>query len=183
MSEALKKLQNSLPSGAMWVTGEWLKSLIQALLEDRARLMNGSGTEIPSASGRWFQIDGAGGSGNPSHPFKLIVTGEHSVRVVFGDVNSEIPDGMSEGDEPQYVLTVAGTGSIWLVVTTDPDGDITSVSIDSGPTMPDDEAGLWHRRIGTFTHNDDDFVQVAQSISGSQALEVCGGVSPNWGLV
>jgi hypothetical protein len=56
----LEQLLSGLGDGPIWVTGAWLKQLVAAIIEDRARLVEGTGDEIPTPWGRFLNVRGSG---------------------------------------------------------------------------------------------------------------------------
>lgn len=120
-------------------------------------------------------------------PFQLIDVSTkeaHNIRVIYGEVNNMPPDGMSPGDSPQYVLSnVGNSGVIYIEVTTDDMGNITDVSIGFDATLPDDSDGDYHLSLGTFSTDVKQVFHLAQSASGSQFFNLCGGVTPEFWTV
>ncbi len=167
---------------------DWIGDLYDWLKENRP--VAGDGITITDADGGGKSIsagNGTGGTAAANQPFKLLDSSDdsgHKIRVVYGTVNSMIPDGMSPGDTPTYILDVPDDeGYVYLEVTTDEDGNIDSVSIGIASTIPDDTDGDYHWQIGSyFVDPDTDNMSLAQSIGGSQMFELCGGVEPLWGL-
>jgi len=112
-----------------------------------------------------------------NNPFALLDATDddgNKIRVVYGLVGGIQPDGMSEGDNPIYVLDVSGdTGYVYLIVSVDSGYSITDVSIDTGATVPDDEDFVFYYPIGSFSISDS-VLSIAQGISGSQDFKWCG---------
>lgn len=145
------------------------------------RPIEGLGIRINDADGQGKQINAIGQdtpSSVNSQPFQLINSSEGStikIRIRYGTVNSIIPDGMSPGDTPPYILTInIDVGVIYLIVTTDDDFLINDVSIDFAaelPEAPDDFT--FYRSLGTFSV-DGKTVSLAQDVRGSQQFKWCG---------
>jgi hypothetical protein len=136
---------------------------------------------------------GSGGAAASNHPFHLEdasnPTDGTQVRVYYGTVNDTVPSGMSDGDDPPYILGVSGSGLVWLIVTTDSDGNVTSVSIDSGSTVPSDDDTHFYLEIGSFEVVGS-AVTVADNLTGSQSFNRCRdwfsnpvSYSANWSVV
>jgi len=62
-----------LPDTAVWITGKRLKAFGRLLDKDRARLALTSGSEIPMASGRFFDVKPGGAGDSIVFPFKGII--------------------------------------------------------------------------------------------------------------
>lgn len=167
---------------------KWLKMAFQDLASTLFAMMPKADgitmTQTSTAEGTLFRARGGGGilGTVPIHPFQLIED-EDGIRVVYGTVNGEAPAGMSDGDEPNYVLPITnGSGVIYIMVTVDGDFHITSRSIDSAGSMPPDGGSTFYQQIGSYNYSGGQLF-LAQAISGSQAFELCGGLDPLWGLV
>jgi hypothetical protein len=52
----LDQFRSSIPKGAFWMTGDLLRDFVDVLIADRARLAEGSGNELPSEKGRFFDV-------------------------------------------------------------------------------------------------------------------------------
>lgn len=156
-------------------------ALIQSIIIEN--LPSGS-TAPPSAevkildSGTLIKLKIGSGGGSFIHPFHLkdasnAIDGTQ-VRVYFGTVNGVIPEDMTTGDDPIFIIPVTGEGAIWLEVLVDVDGAVDVVTIDAGTeTPPDDsDADLFYLTIGTFIV-DGDIVLVSDSLSGSQTFSRC----------
>jgi hypothetical protein len=175
---------DSLPDGPVWVTGKMLKAFAAALYADRAVLAPGIGNEIPTISGRVLYVL-PGGAVAPNFPFQLLDysdTEAMKIRVVYGTVNGHRPDGMSAGDDPQYILTITGSsGVIYLELTVDDSGNITDTSIGVGSTLPDDDYddGDFYMEIGSYSVTDEQ-LSIAQALTSSQSFELCGTIGI-WG--
>jgi hypothetical protein len=57
-----KEFFKDLPDGAFWIKGADLKALGEMLDADRARLFEGTGTELPTPQGRFLLLNGAEGA-------------------------------------------------------------------------------------------------------------------------
>jgi hypothetical protein len=97
--------------------------------------------------------------------------------IVYGPNDDAIdPDGMPSEDT--YTLDVSDGDEIWLVITFDLEGDdgvsgenITSVSIDNGPSTPDDDGLTMYITIGNVSVDDSGDVPIVTCRN-----EVCGDV-------
>jgi hypothetical protein len=99
--------------------------------------------------------------------------GTKKIRVVYGVVAGEPPDGFSEGDEPPYKLTVTATGFIWAGISIDDTtGEVTSRWVDKGAELPEDTATEFHIEIGSF-NLDEDVLTIAQARYGPIDVQIC----------
>jgi hypothetical protein len=113
------------------------------------------------------------------HPFKLLDKSDdtgHKIQVVYGNVNSQPPVGMVVGDDPAYILNISLTaGVIFIGLTVDVDGVITSLFINQAAALPANTGTLAHLAIGFYTLDTaTDKLSISQSISGSQMYQMCG---------
>lgn len=156
-------------------------------------------TYIDTADGQHLEVLARqlGSADVALHPFRLIDASEGGttkVRVVYGTVNGTAPDGMSEGDDPPYVLTVSGSSGVIYVALaiswTSSGISIDSVTIGQDATQPDDDnpdagdddsgSGTFYRQLGNFSISDGTLF-LAQDATTSLWFELCGFVDPLWG--
>lgn len=176
------------------VTAEKLTRLVQLdkkyrpISSDTIRVeQTGDGSVIHLAQG-------VGSRGTASaHPYKgfnASVTTTAKVVIQYGTHNSVVPtiDGTPLSVVlSNNVLTLGGSDTlVWIQLDLDGSYAITSASIHSGTTLPtsDDETAYQTLFAVDITTNDsgNEVVAVAQSVSGSQAYQYCGG-SHLFGLV
>ena len=140
---------SSLPDGAFWPSGKFFKALGAALDGDRARLMPGSGNEIPSDSGRWFATRGSGTSGTATFPYQIIscgvngsnqpLIGVNFYSYLFKELdtsNRQTITGLltatpSSSDPGAFVVPAIGQ-KIWLEITISSAELITAATINHG---------------------------------------------------
>ncbi len=104
------------------------------------------------------------------------------VRIIFGTLQdtssggtSWIPTGMTEGDNPPYIIEVTGSGSVWLDVTFNTStGNVTSVAIDFGETQPSNSSGHSYFSLGTYQVNEDENGVYVTGAKGDLACQMCG---------
>lgn len=131
-------------------------------------------------------IQGAESRLSNIHPFQLLNASEGAtkkIRVVFGMVNNSVPTNMKLGDKPPLLLSVSGTGIIYVKVTATSDGGITeSVIEQDSEDVPDDDpdTGEFYMTLGTFSA-DGGNLSLAQNVNGSLFFELCGGAEALWG--
>lgn len=145
----------------------WLNTIRDFII--RAQVINGLGNDVrQTTKGR--AIDATitvGGKKAPSIPPLPFILKDASnadnpsrLRVIAGVLSAGrfefqgVPDGMSEGDDPPFYLTVSGTGYVYLEVTVSisegvPE-EITSVTVESGASVPADTATVGCFSLGTF---------------------------------
>jgi hypothetical protein len=180
------------PSAGQPLTAQWCAQVVRYL---RAITPRASADVMPSvgAGGATFSLRArrAGGGANiyPSfYPIDATTQegeGEpvRKVRITYGLVCGEAPDGMSLGDSPPYVLPLAGSaGHVYLVISLDEEDTIDSVSIDSAAERPADAHPIYHHTICTWAVDDTGF-HLAPALLGSQWFELCGGVEAVWRAV
>lgn len=115
--------------------------------------------------------------------FDLEVVGDGVVRVYGGAVKSFLPSGMALGDSPPFTMTVSGSGVIYLALAYSiSSSTITGLTIGAASSMPGDTSGNYHAMIGTYSTNDG-ALSVFKTIGGSQDFDLCGDVTPQWGLM
>lgn len=187
---------------------------INAIIDVLRALARGENIEVPrgfkdSAEGKVFldfSIGGGGGVSNPDHPFKGIAAnkapvgetpGEARVRVIFGTVNSVVPNIMDADTEvnvpldgttgdpshPPRLLCEA-SGGIWLqtVWTGDePFRAVTSADIvwyasESPPADTDDYA---YYLLANVTVEDSAVTSISQAVTHSLFVQrvKCGGTA------
>lgn len=140
-------------------------------------------TDVTGGGGRYIgspPVGQTGPSAVTQHPFMLVDASDMSgnnIQVVYGTLGGVVPDGMSPGDDPPYILTgVTGTGYVYLITTTDDDYLITDVSIDFGATVPadDETTHTYYFQIGGFSVSGST-LSLSQALSGSQDFGWCNG--------
>lgn len=161
------------------------------------RVVPGAGIVITDADGRGRLITAtgsAGAGGGTPRGFKCTATKDgatDAVLVKYGIVNSIIPDGMSPGDVPPYVIDKVGSNGftcLGVVVgdVGDPDeGVAVSAFIQCfADTMPDDTDTIFYQQIGSYATTDGTLtVETDGDGIGYQRFELCGGLrgNPQWG--
>ena len=110
-----------------------------------------------------------------THPFQLLAASGQDpnaayVRVVYGTVNGERPDGMSVGDDPPYILELTNpSGVIFLGATLDDETfEINSLWIDQDSEIPEETELEIYLEIGSYTLVDGRPI-FAQSVTSSLA--------------
>lgn len=121
------------------------------------------------------------------HPFKLLDKSDdtgHKIQVIFGNVNGQTPAGMVVGDDPPYILNLTSTtGVIFIGLTVDVDGVITSLFLNQAATLPANTEFTASLSVGSYVIDTvNDKLRISQSISGSQMYQKCG-ASHLFGLV
>lgn len=130
-------------------------------------------SEIQSGGGGSPPEDPTAGSGHPLQLLDASTDTGNKVRIVYGTVGGWVPSGMSLGDDPAYVLVASGTKIVYVIVTiSSTTGDITSVTLSQGVSVPDDEATTFHQQLGSYTISSGKVV-VAQAVTGSLAFTAC----------
>ena len=116
----------------------------------------------------------------PFHIEDVSVKGNAKVRVYFGTVNDETPAGMSDGDEPPYIIGVSDGQKVYLGVTWDTDSSsVTSCWIAVAADVPEDikhKDGTYYKAIGSVHVDSSGTIPVVycgDNISGSQHLNIC----------
>lgn len=111
-STFLQDLRNGLPKGPMWITGEYIDSILSALQKDRARAGENI-DEIPTPNGRFFKAKAGGTRAATIHPFKVITrrnaNGTYSAAVYRG--------GLFKSLKPNDLATITG---LTLITDTEP---------------------------------------------------------------
>lgn len=101
----------------------------------------------------------SGGSSTAHGDFSLYdATDEDGPKlgIINGMVNFELPTGMSFGGDPPYVQSVTGEGYAFVIVTNTPStGAITSVTIDTDISIPDNTEDTAYLPLGDWAVNDD----------------------------
>lgn len=115
-------------------------------------------------------------------PFELVDASEgdsKKIRVVAGTIGNGYPDGMSEGDDPPFVLDAVGSpGYIQGGITIDNYRSITSrwVEANSSPLEDDPDSGTFYVQIGTWYKNSEGNLVISNGRKG--AIDVA--VIPNY---
>lgn len=118
----------------------------------RASIEGGDNNEqVPDAS-----LSGGGGAPEQKSnlAFQLIDASDENgtkLRVVAGTINGQFPPGMSTGDNPPYVLPVSGNGVVYVSVTIDSEGGITSRSIAIGSSVPVNSKSQFYFNVGSYS--------------------------------
>lgn len=174
---------------------KWLNGLKNYVLQNRP--IGGVGIFVTdSASGKGRRIDnvryGAGGGGLV--PFELVDASDNAgkkIRVVLGSVDfpgnpnpipvGPYPAGMSEGDDPEYILSgIPASGYVYLVVSADEETEeITSLTIGFYADPQVNAAGTGYGLLGSWTTNDAGAL-VISGRAGNQAYIFCGGGHYFW---
>lgn len=123
----------------------------------------------------------AGGSESNEHPFQLLRVTENEtqkIRVRYGTINGEAPNGMSLGDEPTYRLTPSSSsGLIYAVVTFDrsqASAPVTSRNLGMAAELPEDTETAAHLEIGSWTTDEDNNLVLAQAVTASLFVDPYG---------
>ncbi len=128
---ALEDLLNNAPKGVGWMNWRLWRELITALIADRARLFGSSGTEWPTARGRFFDIQPGSASTTTDHPFKVTLANVSETETP--EWEATVGDGpLLDSPEHTDELTIIGLGS---PLPTE-DGDVIWIEGDFG-TWPD----------------------------------------------
>ena len=151
----LQKLASELPDGPFWPSGKWFKRLLDSLIRDRACLIPGDGAEIPSDSGRFFDVVAGGGNNAGAVPFQVInASTSNGSGGVDIKVKVSLDSWLSRSVRPADKLTITGLGApfeislgyrIWLKVAWDP------LNLSAPPT-----ATIVHGAPGTLWPDYDD---------------------------
>lgn len=137
------------------------------------RADNVNSSEIPSGGGGSPPEDPSAGSGHPLQLIDASTDTGNKVRIVYGTIGGQVPAGMSPGDDPTYELTASGTKIVYAIVTiSSTTGDITSVTLSQGTSVPDDTATTFHQQLGSYTVSDGTLA-ISQAVSGSLAFTAC----------
>jgi hypothetical protein len=90
-------------------------------------------------------------------PFSLhamVQNGQNKIRVYYSTLGGEPPNGFSDGDEPPYILTPAGTsGKVYGCITINEYGEIDSRTLGIG-SMPEPTDTTKYVEIGSYTVED-----------------------------
>lgn len=185
---SLEKFRENLPRGAFWITGDLLRSLLDLILEDRARLMPSSGDEIPSPQGRWFNTRGGTGDGTgaTTHPFLVIdasTTGPDvaKVRIYSGTINAmdQVANGpFSAGDDPVLTKTVTNGQHVYVDITLSYNSttgvwSYTSFTITAG-ALPSATPTHAYYSLGTVVVASNAVTSIGGGVSGNIGHERCG---------
>ena len=90
-----------------------------------------------------------------------------------GTINGKLVSGMTDGGTPAYTLDVEGSGKVFLVITASRNGGISSLTIDTDDSVPDDAPatapdadGTYYRALGDYS------VSAGQVMIGSGAVGI-----------
>lgn len=129
----------------------------------------------PGPTGTLIKLKVGSGAQAPPHPFHLEDATTHTgspptytykVKVYDGAVNSIVPTGTP--------FTVTGSGYIYLTVTTDSDGAVTTVVLTAGASVPADTDTTFHLAIGSYAVDTGSHtVTVNDLVNGSQTFSRC----------
>lgn len=124
------ELFEKLPDGPFWPSGKWWKEFGRKLDRDRARVVQPTGSEIPSESGRWFNLTptkSTGSTNTAPHPFEIIDSSETVDDVFVPKVTVNIDSWLrSLSKRAANKLTVTGLGASFEVE----DGTLIYLKID-----------------------------------------------------
>lgn len=116
----------------------------------------------------------------PFHIQDVSVKGAPKVRIYYGTVNNRAPVGMSDGDEPPYVIGVSNGQKIWVGLTWDTNTSaITSLWIATGTNVPQDtktKNGTYYKVLGTVDVDTSGAIPVVycgDGVDGSLHIDVC----------
>ena len=118
----------------------------------------------------------------PGNDFALYNAGSAQLGIKNGTVNGNLPSGMSAGGDPAYEQGVGGGDTLaWLVVTASYSAGVTSVTLDTGTSLPSDTlatgtgSGTYYLALGTFSVDGDGKVSIGSGAFGigSQVFSLC----------
>jgi hypothetical protein len=161
-------------------TGKVLESEINVVLDlTQAKFGTSSGSPVPND----FSLSDAT-TGNETSGYTL------QVGVKNGDVCDSVggttflPNGMTQGGQPPFVISVSGGGDIYLTIAVSTGGTVTGVTINQGAT-PTSTSAATYLKLGDFAVNSaGNGVNIgsgAQGI-GSQSFLSCAGIGYPWSL-
>jgi hypothetical protein len=118
------------------------------------------------------------------HPYQIIdatnPTDGVQIRVCLGMLNGIKPDGMSDGDDPQYILPISGSGVkiIQLGATVDAGNGYGSSTLDGDPwieavssiTADDKEAGEYYMTLGGILVSGGAVTAISQNVRANLTL-------------
>lgn len=162
--------------GATWLTGKLWNALIDALVADRARLIQGSGDEIPTKTGRWFHIrpgtNGDAASRVPLEPYDASDESDLRIRITYGTIG-----GLELDDYGPVIITA--TSYFYGKLTVDDDGVPLSLELLSNATIPATMAAsdtflIHHVYLGRAVVAVGAISDIDRNLAGSQGYERCG---------
>lgn len=160
---------------------KWLREMINSLrtFAIETQPLPGVGVQVnDSPSGRAINARTGGSAAEAAQllPFQLADAsegGQAKLRVAAGFVGGQMPPGMSNGDNPPYIVGVAGSGRVYVGVTiTISDGSISSVFVGVGSTIPPDTTTKFHFPLGSFSVAGSS-LNIASNKGGNIAVSVC----------
>ncbi len=127
------------------------------------------------------------------HPFQGVdvsIGGSKIIRVIYGTISGEAPDGMSLGDVPAYTLSASGSQSVFVGVSISTStGEITSRWIDQAASLPADTDSNFYLELFSYSI-DAGILSISQSVAGSVSFQACPwfyssprSYLPNWGMI
>lgn len=177
---------------------------LDALLDwmKRWRIVQGTGMQITDApgKGKLASVDSTIADAAQAGEFKCARSGLQ-IRVIYGTINSIggvtstiVPDGMSPGDVPPYLIDPVGdSGYVCIggVVETSPgafQGTLVSAFIECFEDPPDNDEPTFYLAVGSYASPDGNLVVTPGGRGngvGTLAFELCGGLGGNaqWGAV
>ncbi len=173
---------------------------LNPLLEQKVIICDAHGAALKGASGEFkysqgnvmLVLKGLGAASDEAAPigFQLVDASTtaggvvtHNIRVRLGGVaipnnDSSIgpyPDGMSEGDDPPFILNDVGeSGYVWLAVSVDVGtSEVTGLAVNFGSTIPSGSSGTGYLLLGSYGTDTEDTFYVYGAV-GDQAYLYCG---------
>ena len=118
-------------------------------------------------------IGGSGGGTVGDWPFKLVAVDTENVKVLFGQVNSITPTDVNVSID---VSGTDGTWAIYLELSLDTDGSVTSSSVldDDTGSVPSDTYDFAYKLIGEVDVASSLITDVRPSLAWSQTFVTCG---------
>jgi hypothetical protein len=120
-----------------------------------------------------------GGGGSFTHPLQIVKTGDTSVKIRYGSVNSVAPSKVDPNLDNAYEWTGVSDGDkFWLDVTltSATDQSVSSVDIVKQSSKPTESATKASVLIGSVTVADSVITGIGQNLRGSAFLVSCGEV-------
>lgn len=121
-------------------------------------------------------VSDSGTLAEPLKGFQAVPTTGLKFRVVDSNLDGRSPDGFSPGDSPIYEVTVAVSGYLYAFIVIDTDGLVTSRTLATGATVPDDTATNRYYEIVGYNVTAGVLTIGTQTVFGPIGFEIC----PDW---